>query len=387
MNKLFFIFLSFAFCISCTREGGKNGEILSFDVTKKYPEKTMDIHEIADVEYVVLESRDSALFSNCVYLTDKYVIAFNYYEWDYVFFDRTGKFVSRLNRGGQGPEEYMPFWMQVYDEKEDDFFVFSYPNKIQVYDRNGNYKRTLRLKHEENKESTVDGIFDYGKFLLCHDKLSATVPFYLIDKQDGTIRNIPIFSPNKIETRRRETKPSGEVRSLQADLSYAIRSGDGILLTDYSNDTIFKMNPTGALQPVFIRKPSIHTMNPPVVVNGFIETDAYSFFSTQRLDFDFNNTDQVRDKGYLLDKKANRFYELKVSNRDYEGQDLIVSPAELTTRVNTEYSINPRVGLRALKTDQLLQANQNGKLSGPLKHIVDSMEEDNPFVVMIMRFR
>ena len=100
---------------------------------------------MADVEYLVLATRDSFLYTHFVYLTDNDVVAFNSSDWSCVFFDRKGNPVSRIGKSGGGPEEYMPFWIQIYDEQADEFFIFSYPNKIQVYNSRGDYKRTLPL--------------------------------------------------------------------------------------------------------------------------------------------------------------------------------------------------------------------------------------------------
>lgn len=62
-----------------------------FDITKKYPSKTLDINDLAKIEYLILESCDSFLYTHFSYLSDNYILTFNTYDGSYVFFDRKGK--------------------------------------------------------------------------------------------------------------------------------------------------------------------------------------------------------------------------------------------------------------------------------------------------------
>ena len=57
----------------------------------------------------------------------------------------TGKGLKKINRRGQGPEEYiLPFNVHL-NKEEDEMFVNDGPSsKIQVYDLDGNYKITTK---------------------------------------------------------------------------------------------------------------------------------------------------------------------------------------------------------------------------------------------------
>ena len=382
-----FFFLIFLVTLSCKREASEQSQsILEFDVTKKYPQMTLDIHDIADVEYLVLQTRDSFLFTNFVYLTDNYVVALNYYEMSFVFFDRKGNPISSISKAGQGPEEYMPLWVQVYCEKEDEFYVFSYPDKIQVYNKVGDYKRTLRLR-EESSIAYIDSLFDYDEeYLLCHDKQATTSSsFYLLSKKDGKIKDIPISKSDKIATNIRKTDESGHFLTIQFDVSYAIKDGNNMILTDHSSDTVFNLTPELQLIPRFIRKPSVHEMKTPILLNGFIETEQYSFFSTEEIAYDFNTKQEGETKGYMWDKEAKGFFEVKTLNRDYKDKEIILSPVRIFSGPS-ERSSSPRTGVINLKAKELLAANAEGKLSGELKEVVESTPEEDLFVIMIMKF-
>lgn len=365
-----------------------NDHILTFDVTKEYSQQTIDIHDIADIEYVTLESNDSCLFTNFVYLSDNYIVAFNYFEWNFVFFDKSGKPISNIARSGQGPEEYtMPQWMQLYTEATDDFFVVTLPNKIQVYDKYGNFKRTLPLRGDSLLLS-VDAIYDYNEeYLLCHDNnASINYPFYLISKQTGAIKNINLHCPKRIEMSKIEVRQNGKFRSLRANASYAIKKDFGMLLNEYSSDTIFYLSEKQEIQPVFTRIPSIYDMEYPIFLTGFIETDKHLFFSTEEFAGSFDTNIKSKEKGYMLDKEANKFYQVTVENRDYRGQDLIVSPIKMTSLVKSECSSNPHIGARALSIEKLNEAMKNNQLDGPLKELVSSASDNEQFILMIIRF-
>lgn len=374
-------------CLSCgKREAAVSSSLIEFDVGGNYPEKTLTIQDVADVEYLVLQSRDSFLYTHFVYLTDQYVVAFNNSDWGYVFFDRQGNPVSRVCKAGQGPEEYMPFWIQVYDEGTDEFFVFSYPNKIQVYTKKGDYIRTLPL-NEVASTAVIDGLYTYTQeYLLCHDKVSKTTPFFLISRKDGKVEPVPLSFGEKISPFLKKKMANGESLTIQFPYSYAIKEQENILLTEYSGDTFFLYTPEHRLVPKFVRKPPVGATEPPVLVHGLLETDTYVFWSTDKLEYNFATRQGEEEKGFLFDKRSNEMYAVKISNPDYEEQDLCISPATLTSRIG-ESSFNPRVGVKALKNEGLWKAQEAGKLHGSLQTVVDSMDEENPFVLMIMKFK
>lgn len=391
MNKyklpFFLTILFLRICTSCGNPAKLSDDsLIEFDVTRKYPPKTLDIQDVADVEYLVLATRDSFLYTHFVYLTDNEVVGFNSSDWSFVFFDRKGNPVSRIGKSGGGPEEYMPFWIQVYDEQADEFFVFSYPNKIQVYNSRGDYKRTLPLSGGGGT-AVIDAMYTYNEdYLLCHDKLSATNPFFLLSKKEGRVENIPLSFEKKINPFLKKKGANGEFLTIQFPYSYAIREEENLLLTEYSCDTFFLYTPEHRLVPKFVRKPSVRQMEPTVLVHGLLQTSLYTFWATDELTYNFATRQGGEGKNYLLDKQSNAIYEVKIMNRDYEGQELSLSPATVTSKIG-ESSSNPKVGVCTLKNGELLTARDEGRLSGPLKAIVDSMEEETPFVLMIMKFK
>lgn len=120
-----------------------------------------------DVEYVALETTDEFLTQGLVQDVGKeYILATNRNnDGDIFIFDRkTGKGVRKINRRGQGAEEYARINEIILDENNGEIFVKSPGNKILVYDLYGKFKRCLSLDRE------VSSIFDYDKDnLICYD--------------------------------------------------------------------------------------------------------------------------------------------------------------------------------------------------------------------------
>lgn len=382
---LFFSILSF----SCKKNSQPSDpSIITFNVEEKYPLKTIDIHDVADVEYLLLESKNDSLYTNVVYITENYITTMNFSDGSFVFFNRQGRPVSKFGKFGQGPEEYLPFWIQIYDEEKDDFYVFSYPDKIQVYNREGEYKKTLPLPDNSGKVQ-IDAIYNYDdSYLLCHNKMPHDPPYFLLSKADATIKKLAYpYSPHRIDFRIRKADDTGYFLTIQFDYCYAIKKGQNYMLTDLSPDTIFEFTLKQELIPTFVRTPSMDKKRTPVSLSGFLSASHYSFFSLQEIAYDFNTRKSGIKKGFAYDKEKEEFYEVKMMNKDYEGQELILTPDRFVSRNLSELSSSPHTGIELLYVDKLKEANSKGQLSGDLKAVVERMTDDDQFILMILKFR
>lgn len=384
---LFFSLMSLSFA-SCNKSIRQNdSSLITFDATKHYASKTMDIHDIANVDYLILETKDSFLYSHCVYITEHYIIALNSYDCSYVFFNRQGKAVSRISRYGQGPEDYMHFWIQTYSEKEDNLYVFSYPNKIQVYNRFGVFKRSLPLRNDSSGEKTnlIDAIFDYNsKYLLCHDKLATkSNSFYLLSKINGEMKDLNIHFDKKISSQITSKQEDGMTMLMTFFISSAVPDGKDYILNEYSSDTLFALKPDLKLQAKFVHKPSVGTNTPPILLDGLLDIGQYTFFSAYEMAYDFAKNEGGKENHYVLDNKSGTFYEVTMKNKDYADQDLTVDASNFISGRSSD----SKLGFIKLGRDDLEKADSDHKLSGPLKKLFDSMNEEDPFILMIVHFK
>lgn len=80
---------------------------IGIDITKEYPTKEICIQDIADIEYIPLETNDSVLLYGMVSsISDSTIIFRNFKEEAAYCFDRTGKFKWRFCRKGESGAEY-----------------------------------------------------------------------------------------------------------------------------------------------------------------------------------------------------------------------------------------------------------------------------------------
>ena len=177
--------------------------LMTLDVKADYPEKEWVVQDFLDVEYIPLETNDEFITQGSVKAIGKrFVLVTNLLNDGNIFvFDRkTGKAVRKINRKGQGAEEYAFINGIILDEEKDEMFVNSASNKkIFVYDLQGNFKRSFQ--HAEGAQYL--DVFDYdADNLICYD-MSASYKdgqkrdkeFYhaLISKQDGSVtRAVPL---------------------------------------------------------------------------------------------------------------------------------------------------------------------------------------------------
>jgi hypothetical protein len=102
-----------------------------------------------DVEYIPLETADEFVCQGLVQDIGKDIIVVRnrVNDGNIFIFDRKGKALRKINRKGQGAEEYTDIVRIVLDEDAGEMFVCdSYARKIAVYDPDGNFKRSFKHK-------------------------------------------------------------------------------------------------------------------------------------------------------------------------------------------------------------------------------------------------
>ena len=120
-------------------------DLITIDVETKYPEKKLMLQDFADVEYIALETTDEFINKGIVgAIGEKYIAITNAGSEGTIFlYDRkTGKGIRKINRKGQGGEEYTLLTEIILDEEQNEMFVLDYPKQnILVYNLEGNFLR------------------------------------------------------------------------------------------------------------------------------------------------------------------------------------------------------------------------------------------------------
>ena len=375
------------FCLapmSCKKH--TSNDLIVFDINANYPVKTLDIEDIADIEYLVLDvSDDEYLFRYFYTMTDSFIICERRNE--VLFFSRsTGKPVSKVSRYGQGPGEYLNCRLPVYSEIKDELFIYG-NSEISSYTRDGTFK--LKFPTVDSEFPIIDhtffpmAMYDYDAnhlllngFSLRKGSMRDTA-FMLISKQGGFIDVITIPVAEWVSTLFSPGDGTGTV----ADAYYAVRNGNNFLLTDYSSDTVYRFTPDRHLIPVLVRKPSIQKMETKIFLHSWLETGTCLFFSTQqRVDF-ASGGGWPPHTGYLMEKRNCQFFRTNVQMRDYKEKELILGPSVIHNLPNDH------TGIIVWNTLELHTANSEGKLSGELKEVVDRLTKYDEYVFMILNFK
>lgn len=353
--------------------------MITVDVTQSYPKKSLVLQDFLQVEYVPLELTDEFVTNGQVKdVTAHYIVITNGREGEVLLFDRaTGKGVKKINRRGQGPEEYLFPINALLDESAGELFINDGPSsRIQVYDLSGNYKRSISYR----KGAFVSNIYKYdSNYLLCQDTYApentdAVHTFFLLAKTGDASRYIEIPYEKKISTV--IVKQVGNmVYGNGPRNSMIVPHGSDWILTEPSADTIYTSMPEKGIHPFIVRTPSVQTMAPEVFLFPGVLTDRYYFMQAITKECDVEKNEEMPKVDLVYDREQQQIYQVEVRNQDYKNriEDM------------AQRSIDPEILLcTTLQAADLVEANGKGELQGQLKAIASQLdEEDNPVIMLV----
>ena len=369
---------------SCGSDNASTDGFITVDVTKSSysPKKELVLQDFMDVEYIPMETNDE--FINQGYVNaigEKYIIVTNYRnDGDIFVYNRKGKAIRKINRKGQGGEEYTYITNITLDEDNNEIFVNDhFVKKIYVYDLDGNFKRSFKQKSDGGSRS-YDDIFNYDKEnLICYDELNNEIPFLLVSKQDGNItKEIKVpFKEKKLFSQILRQK-EGTRAAGPGLYSRIIPYNNNWILIEPSSDTIYTLIPDCSLRPFIVKTPPVHTMNPEFYLILRLISDRYYFMESIKNVFDFGKKEGFPRTYILYDTQEKEFSSYIVYNGDYSSKKelhmFMLSP------------INSTGGLCAtLNASDLCQDYEDGKLKGKLKEIAAKLSEDDNGVIMLVK--
>jgi hypothetical protein len=367
--------------------GGKNKQstedFIKVDITASYPEKELILQDFMDVEYIALETNDDFITQGAVMaIGDNYILVKNWInDGDIFVFDRkTGKGLRKINRRGQGPEEYTFINGIVLDEDKNEIFVnCSLTKKIFVYDLLGNFKRSL----EHTEDTQYLDIFNYYKDNLIRYDMSI---YYkegenrdrqsyhaIISKQDGSItRNISIpFDVIKAPMVR-----DGGGTAVTSVLPIIPYHGNW-LLVETSSDTVYNYVPKeNKLSPFLVKTASA---DPEILLTMGTLTDRFYFIKTIKKVFDFEIGRGFYTTDLMYDKQENAVFNVAVFNADYIKKQTVDMTSHPLNNVIATF--------QSLAAGQLVEAYENDELKGKLKEIAAELDEESNPVIMLMKYK
>ncbi len=369
---------------SCGSDNASTDGFITVDVTKSSysPKKELVLQDFMDVEYIPLETNDE--FINHGYVRavgEKYIIVTNYRnDGDIFVYNRKGKAIRKINRKGQGGEEYTYITNITLDEDNNEIFVNDhFVKKIYVYDLDGNFKRSFKQKSDGGSRS-YDDIFNYDKEnLICYDELNNEIPFLLVSKQDGNItKEIKVpFKEKKlffqILRQKEGTRAAGP-----GLYSRIIPYNNNWILIEPSSDTIYTLMPDCSLRPFIVKTPPVHTMNPEFYLILRLISDRYYFMESVKNVYDFRKREGFPRTYFMYDTQEKDFFSYIIYNGDYSYKKELYMIMFIP--------INAKGELWAtIDAFELCRDYEKGKLKGKLKDIAAKLGEDDNRVIMLVK--
>jgi hypothetical protein len=370
---------------SCGQKGP--AEIPVLDVTKTYPAKTLTLQDIAEVEYIPLETREGFLVDNSrvQYMDDEIMIASNV-KGDIMIFDRrTGKGTTSFNRVGRGPGEFPQAYIHslAVDRGRNEIYVSSGVKwagegyQIHVYDLGGKHLRTLAYRNLNTPAFFHS--YDDGHLFFLNPDTSMAETCGLISKTDTLITYLPVkFKGRNTMSVKQEIE--GGVRSQMSNNSNPItKTGDGYMISEPGVDTIFHWNKTtGKLTPVMARTPSFNSMEYPTGLFYLCESSDYMFLQTVERKFDFETYEGFNRVPLIYDKRSGGIFEGQVVNGDFYDRPVGLQSMSGVPAGLYVYFLQPY---------QLIVLHEQGKLRGRLAEITPTLKEDDNPVMMIVTMK
>lgn len=357
-------------------------DLITVDVNAKYPKKELILQDFMDVEYIALESSDEYITQGVIKAVGEKIIIVSNRSVDgniFIFDRKNGKGLRKINRLGQGPEEYSQFTDIILDEGNNEMFVIAYSSrKILVYDLYENFKRKFKFV---NEMEFYNYTFNYdNEFLICHKGYSPGVEterssHILISKQNGQIkREIELPYSGVIKT---PVIIEGE-GSITPDFYLTIPNQKDWVIMRTSSDTIYNYSADKILTPLIVRTPSIQSMNPEVYLFPTVITDRYYFMRTMKKEIDFTTFKGFPGTDLMFDKQAKSIFEYVVFNNDFSPKREVSLGKKPNSTMATCLTLN---------ASDLVDALEKNELKGDLKEIAQELNEESNPIIMLVKHR
>ena len=366
-----------------------NAKTPTIDTNKKYPFKEFILNDLADITYISIETNNDVLINNGInalsHFSDKYIIIVNYKSYDCYIFDRNGKIINFFNHKGQGPNEYLNITGITVDETRREIYIVDHPqkNRIMVYSFDGDFIRKLSLP----AKTTIGTIHNFdNETLLCEDnnhRNGNKKPYFLISKQNGHIINELdiIFNKERISPRFYQKTGEKGVMAIAYGYNPIIRFNEDFIIGDISHDTIYQYSKNKTLTPILVKTPSIYSQDPQIMVIPEFKTPKLFFLERTERKFNFEEKKGFEREKIIYDYNSGFFYKYVLKNKDYPNQNFYLNSGGYA------YRAEKNTLCQFIPAEELIEANDNGELHGPLKEITKTLKIDDNPVLMIIKFK
>ena len=362
------------------------------DLNVRYPKKIVDLQDIADVEYIVLETHDDGLVSGSFYttITDSLIITYNMSN-DILFFHRDGRFSHSFNReGGSGKEHSLISENLCVNAEQKEIYIYeSARGRIQVYSFDGQHKRTLKVRG--------DG-FEWGKlfyidseYLLLEDLKNVDYyenpqptnpkPYYRLTVADGSKQQLPLTVEKRIHNGFNwYIKETGKFASFGVSISPVANIGGELIISDFALDTVYAYRDE-RLVPIARKVNWMKKNGLPWLVTLDAITDKYYLWhaikKTRKM------TAAWPDKTFLQDRYTGECTQIKLADKNITDKKY-----RFRHWASANHFCPPKGSImQYYPAYRLIELYKAGKLQGELKEIASKLGEDDNPVLMLAKFK
>lgn len=402
MKRVIFIILVSAAFLACnqknqqindkTENTDKSKILLNINLSKTYPERRIFMQDIANVEYVPLETLNNSLIG-IVYeyaVFDSCIVMCNISNGEILFFDRKGKFLSNFSRKGASGAEYTCISSWLYDSHSKEIYILDNlsGNRLLVYSNTGQIKYSIRYPLKRKFSYLFD--YDENKILGVESDITAskeenTDPndYVFISKADGSIISNIMSIKKTVSTAFYSI--DGDATTVHSFPNKIIcTDGNDFIISDPSSDTIFILDRNKKIKPLLIRQPSVTNTEHPIIFETFFKNEKYLFGTTTYCNFEPNSKDKIESiKTIGIDIESNEIYRPVLYNSDAPESDYF--PGLIQTH---EQTIAPKnVWVLSISVSALQRLLSKNQLKGKLKEIAEGLKDDDNLVLILLSFK
>ena len=383
------------------------------------------LSEVAtDVDFIKLEVTENSMIRNIrdVIIADDYVLVDDYSEGVFRF-SKDGKFLNKIGKKGNGPQEYLYILQTFLDEKNNEILLFT-GRGIKIYTIEGVYKRTIPKTNSEDLFNNIEHrILFFDEYCFFNDRLPILFPkmnlwtFALVDSAYTIQKKYfnPAFIGKESDIIANKALYIGWKNYWNEGLASVDFYDDTFKMSYYGGDTIYKFEKaTTEFIPAYIlslgERPTFEIshqwIKDPVFFNylwfsDFFDSEKYLYLFLGKSDNLYivryekatgelkTNKSQSNIKELNLPGSPNfvhrRRTDLFTLKNDISGGD----PFEVKYKsangkywidVVTPIDIKENLDLVDLHNESVINENRKAKL---IKLIKESTEEDNPVLVVV----
>ncbi|MFA5849392.1 MAG: 6-bladed beta-propeller [Bacteroidales bacterium] len=215
--------------------------------------RIVDLSEIAkEIKYIPLETTDSSLLGdiNSIFYENGHIYMCDYNARSIKVFDSTGKYVSKIDRYGRGPEEYTSMYdFHVIPKNGNVTIISSELGALNEYDMFGNFVSKTNFPYLKDYRNLRCIKMDDNTYLSAVFKMTETGEYSVIIYD--SLSNIKMRIPNPEIKLNIKGVRSKDVCIVTVPWLYQFGSNIRIIYTDIPLDTIFSIGPGMKLEKLF----------------------------------------------------------------------------------------------------------------------------------------